>query len=290
MGEEKKGIHVFGINKHQKHINFLLEAIDFKLLVLGVLILCVSGIFFRSSGYAAFGVAVAIFLAVLSLSVYMIDVRCSIKWISSHLPLAISLSLVFIIVLFVLESIFPAAHFYSSGGHLFAPYPEHFYFPYLNLYLTIFLMFCAFPFLFIKIIIDAHAEKESIIKIDKANRLIESCMKSKGFFLMVAFIFWSIFFVMFLSYLLMKASNEEGAGLYIVYSVILIPIFFFPIVLIGTILAAAKTKKTSSALLLAIIKITEYVLLWTIISTVFIFVVGSLVYPFFGSSIQIIQT
>ncbi len=290
MGEEKKGIPVFGVNKHQKHINLLLETVGFKLLVSGVLILCVSGIFFRSSGYAAFGVAVAIFLAVLSLSAYMINVRCSIKWISSHLLFAIFLSLIFIIALFALESIFPAAHFYSSGGYLFSSFPRHHFFPYMNLYLTIFLMFCAFPFLFIKIIIDAHAEKEGIIKIDKANRLIESCMTSKGFLLMVTFIFWSIFFVMFLSYLLMKASNEEGAGLYIVYSAILIPIFFFPIVSIGTVLAAGKTKKTISALFFAIIKITEYILLWTIISTVFIFVVGYLVYPFFESSMQIIQT
>lgn len=279
MGEEKKVMSVFGVDGASKP------------LILGVVLLCFLGVFFRSSGYSAFGVALAIFLVTFSLSIYAIDAGCSMKRVLSHLTLAIGLSSLFVIALFTLESIFPAAHFYSPGGYLFSPYPEHHYIPYMNLYLAIFLMLSIFPLLLIKIAIDIRAAKESIIKIkiDKANRLIESCMRLKGFRLILASIFWSIFFVMFLSYLLLRASHEEGAGFYILYSLILIPVFSFPIVLIGTVLAAAKTKKTFSALFLAVIKIMGYVLLWTIISTLFISVVGYLVYPFFESSIQAVR-
>lgn len=291
MEKIKFKMSTLGMGKNIDFVRFFLKSDKLKLLIFSVIMLCVLGVFFRSSGYSAFGVALAIFLVIFSLSIYAIDASCSMKRILSHLPLATGLSSLFVIALFTLESIFPATHFYSPGGYLFSPYPEHHFFPYLNLYLTIFLILSTFPLLLVKIIIDVHAAKESIIeiKIDKANRLIESCMRLKGFRLMLASIFWSIFFVMFLSYLLLRASHEEGAGFYILYSLILIPVFSFSIVLIGTVLAAAKTKKTFSALFLAVMKIMGYVLLWTIISTLFISVVGYLVYPFFESSMQAVR-
>ena len=99
----------------------------------------------------------------------------------------------------------------------------------------------------IKILEDPIAiEKE---RTDSVKKIIEVCLQSEGFGLLLVLNSWLIFFTMFQSWLFMMDCNDEGALFFVIYGAIIVFVFSLPVVLIGIILSLRTVAKSLSVMI-----------------------------------------
>lgn len=242
---------------------------DFISLILGIVVLVAFMEFLQSFNYSGLNIIV-IFLVIVLLSELMAAQKYKNNLLYS--PLAfVSLAAIAIVSLFKIESIFIMAHFIDYDSF---SYPRHSYIPHISLYIFIFLTLCFILISFFRITVATRNVKFSTARINKATELIKACSELKEFRSLVILSFWLILFVMVLSYSLAKESYEEGASLYIVYALVEMPLFFFPVSFIGLGLATRKVPKSISAMFVFVLRMVGYVILLEISLIALIVIMG----------------
>ncbi|MDD3190992.1 MAG: hypothetical protein PHI66_04880 [Candidatus Pacebacteria bacterium] len=224
------------------------------------------------SGYSDINVILCVFVILILLSGLIATRRG--KTSISFLLLTF-LVIITTIILFKLELYLPVAHIVDYDSF---PYPRHSYISHASSRVFIFLTLCLIPISLLNLIITTRNRETNNTKIDKSTELIRACLKSRELHFFAILSSWLIFFVLFLAYLLMGECNEEAAGLYIVYALVLLPVFFLPVSIIGMAIATRKIKKSIKALIMSIVRIISYVILLEIGLIFLIFRIGSAFY------------
>jgi len=260
------------LGKGQKVVSkHFLKLEDLISLILGIVVLVAFMDFLQSFNYSGLNIIV-IFLVIVLLSELMAARKYKNDLLRSPLAL-VSLAVIAIVGLFKIESIFTMAHFIDYDSF---PYPRHSYVPHISLYIFIFLTLCFILISFFRITVATRNMKFNTAKINKVTELIKTCSELKEFRSLIILSFWLILFVMVLSYLLAKESHEEGASLYIIYALVEVPLFFFPISFIGLGLATRKVSKSISVMFASVLRMVVYAILLEIGLIALIVIMGRL--------------
>ncbi|MDD3190995.1 MAG: hypothetical protein PHI66_04895 [Candidatus Pacebacteria bacterium] len=113
---------------------------------------------------------------------------------------------------------------------------------------------------------DAIAKKDK--KVGSLTELINVCLQSEGFGLILILSFWFIFFVMLQSFFLAMGSSMSTSALALPEGAIVSSIFSFIIIFTAVILATRRVKKRLSTMLLFFVVLAASIWSWIITATI----------------------
>jgi len=99
-------------------------------------------------------------------------------------------------------------------------------------------------------------------RVNSAKRIVDICLRSEGFNLLLVLNTWLIFFAISQSWLLTMDCNDEGALFFVIYGMILAFIFSLPIIIFGAVLSLRNVAKGLPAMLRFVILVAVTILLW----------------------------